>query len=89
MIDNSLDGQMRVTVIATGFDAPEKESKKETKAEKLAQEEKKVPVPDHAGERTYKHLKSLASSIREENPEEFPPMAVNFDIPTFLRKHAD
>ena len=37
---------------------------------------------------SYKHLKSLASSIKEENQESGNSNA-NLDIPTFLRKHAD
>ena len=37
---------------------------------------------------SYKHLKSLASSIKEENQDP-GILNANFDIPTFLRKHAD
>ncbi|NIQ03647.1 MAG: hypothetical protein GWM98_27615, partial [Nitrospinaceae bacterium] len=40
---------------------------------------------DESKPQTYKHLKSLANSIKEENPD-WNNMAVNFDIPTFLRK---
>jgi hypothetical protein len=37
---------------------------------------------------SYKHLKSLASSIKDENQDP-GNLNENFDIPTFLRKHAD
>ncbi|HCG72119.1 MAG TPA: cell division protein FtsZ, partial [Nitrospina sp.] len=37
---------------------------------------------------SYKHLKTLASSIKEENQDP-GNLNANFDIPTFLRKHAD
>ena len=36
----------------------------------------------------YRHLKSLANEIKEESPETLNS-AINLDIPTFLRKHAD
>jgi len=39
-------------------------------------------------ESSYKHLKTLASSIKEENQDP-GNLNANFDIPTFLRKHAD
>jgi len=40
------------------------------------------------GESSYKHLKVLASSIKEGNQDP-GNLNTNFDIPTFLRKHAD
>jgi len=40
------------------------------------------------GQLAYTHLKTLASSIKEENPE-FEEISMDYDIPTFLRKHAD
>jgi len=120
VIDDSLDGQIRVTVIATGFEAltaaenpqaaatPQIIANPQVPASipEAASAEPQVdpappapapePVPETSGPATtednatpYKHLKSLANSIKEENPEEYSAMAVNFDIPTFLRKHAD
>ena len=85
---DNMEGQMRVTVIATGF---------EMKAEKEAQIPaplKKSPdnidatMPMAVGDSGYSHLKSLAREIREESPDSFDT-SINFDVPTFLRKHAD
>ena len=90
VIDPHMEGQMRVTVIATGFE----EHKDHKKKPHL------MPVENHKPEEalkngttgttdiSYKHLKTLAHSIKEENPD-FDSLPVNFDIPTFLRKHAD
>jgi cell division protein FtsZ len=83
-----MEGQMRVTVIATGFEI-------KTETEKIS----KVPLqksPDNmdaimpmvVGDGGYRHLKSLANEIKDENPESLDP-SINFDVPTFLRKHAD
>ena len=87
VIDPQMDGQMRVTVIATGFEneivAPAKERpalKKVVGGEPY--------MESHDTESSYKHLKTLASSIKEENQEP-DNLTSNFDIPTFLRKHAD
>ena len=84
----NMEGQMRVTVIATGF---------EIKAE--AEKPSKIPLkknpdsidaimPVAVGDGGYRHLKSLANEIKDENPESLDP-SINFDVPTFLRKHAD
>jgi hypothetical protein len=40
------------------------------------------------GDGGYRHLKSLANEIKDENPESLDS-SINFDVPTFLRKHAD
>ena len=88
VIDNQMEGEMRVTVIATGFE--------DTEAIIRPQERpalKKVvggdPIAEgDSGPTSFKHLKSLASTIKEENPDP-GSLTPNFDIPTFLRKHAD
>lgn len=87
VIDHKMEGEMRVTVIATGF---------ENSAASLAEERpplKKVVggrlhTENDSADSSYKHLKSLASSIKEENQDP-GNLNANFDIPTFLRKHAD
>ncbi len=87
VIDPLMEGQMRVTVIATGFD---KAASIEQKPLLRPMQEEKVegPVKEIGTVKPFKHLKKLANRIKEENPGS-KAMAVNFDIPTFLRKHAD
>ena len=93
VIDPAMEGQMRVTVIATGFERNSQQLQQPEQkpvAKKLSEvppvvEQKQVMV---AGERPFKHLRELAHEIKEENPDAYP-LSVNFDIPTFLRKHAD
>ena len=87
VIDPEMQGKMRVTVIATGF---EEITDQKVKPHLLPME-KKVQAEglrDGTTNQSYTQLKSLASAIKEENPE-FDSMPANFDIPTFLRKHAD
>ena len=88
VIDNQMEGEMRVTVIATGFEDadaiirhPERPAlKKMVGGEPISEGD--------SGPTSFKHLKSLASTIKEENPDP-GSLTSNFDIPTFLRKHAD
>ncbi len=87
VIDHTMEGEMRVTVIATGFENAA-----------ISPLEQRTPMKKVVGgnphmenepmDASYKHLKSLASSIKEENHESGNSDA-NLDIPTFLRKHAD
>ena len=87
VIDHTMEGEMRVTVIATGF-----ENAVTSPLEQRAVLKKVVGGNPHieseAMDSSYKHLKGLASSIKEENQESGNSNA-NLDIPTFLRKHAD
>jgi len=94
VIDETMDGQIRVTVIATGFDSLSSKEQipvanPESVKSAISMENNKTPQPAKEHTSPYKHLKSLANAIREDNPEEYSASAVNFDIPTFLRKHAD
>jgi cell division protein FtsZ len=87
VIDPQMDGQMRVTVIATGFDNELTSPVKERPTlKKVVIGEPHIESHDTVS--SYKHLKTLASSIKEENQEP-ENLTSNFDIPTFLRKHAD
>ena len=87
VIDQQMEGQMRVTVIATGFDNPlESPVEKRPALKKVVGGEPNIEIDD--AESSYKHLKILASSIKEENQDP-GNLNANFDIPTFLRKHAD
>jgi cell division protein FtsZ len=87
VIDKQMEGEMRVTVIATGFEEPVSAQSEERPTLKKVVGGEPTSVDD-SGTTSYKHLKNLASSIKEENPEP-GILNANFDIPTFLRKHAD
>ena len=87
VIDQQMEGQMRVTVIATGFDNPVASPIEERPTLKKVVGGQPIMETDDA-ESSYKHLKILASSIKEENQDP-GNLNANFDIPTFLRKHAD
>jgi cell division protein FtsZ len=89
VIDNSMEGQMRVTVIATGFEKQAKqEQPKQMLLKKVVNTDVEEPMRMAVGDNSFQHLKGLASEIKEENPDS-TSATVNFDIPTFLRKHAD
>ena len=85
---------MRVTVIATGFEKEERQRLFLAPQEPSAMPMKKVvngpDVEDLENHPAYQQesLKELADIIRKESPETISNSS-NFDIPTFLRKHAD
>jgi cell division protein FtsZ len=86
---DSMEGQMRVTVIATGFEMKnEKEKPSPVSSKKDFNNIEKEPMRMAVGDNGYRHLKSLANEIKEEIPESADSL-INFDVPTFLRKHAD
>ena len=86
---DSMEGQMRVTVIATGFEIKsEKEKPSPVSSKKDFINIEKEPMRMAVGDNGYRHLKSLANEIKEEIPESSDSF-INFDVPTFLRKHAD
>jgi cell division protein FtsZ len=87
VIDKEMEGEMRVTVIATGFEEAEALSPQERPALKKVVGGEPMSEGD-ANATSFKHLKSLATSIKEENLDP-GSLTSNFDIPTFLRKHAD
>ena len=96
VIDKNMEDEMRVTVIATGC-------KKFEMEKQVAPVEREMVVPFRKivnskiiqpemseGGKAFKapSLKNLAKTIKQETGETFAASA-NFDIPTFLRKHAD
>ena len=85
---DSLEGQMRVTVIATGFEVKTEKEKPSQVSLKKNPDSIDVILPMAVGDGGYRHLKSLANEIKDENPESLDS-SINFDVPTFLRKHAD
>ncbi len=84
----NMEGQMRVTVIATGFEIKAEAAKPSTIPLKKSPESIDAMMPMAVGDIGYRHLKSLANEIKDENPESLDS-SINFDVPTFLRKHAD
>ena len=94
VVDKTMKEDMRVTVIATGFEKEEHQRLYVAPQETSAIPMKKVvngeDVQDMGEHPTYhqESLKELADIIRKESPETISNSS-NFDIPTFLRKHAD
>ena len=87
VIDQQMEDEMRVTVIATGFDQATASSIEERpKLRKVVGGNSQIESDDSAS--SFNHLKTLASSIKDEN-QDSGNLNANFDIPTFLRKHAD
>ena len=87
VIDQQMEDEMRVTVIATGFDqATESPIEVRPKLRKVVGGNPQIESDN--SESSFKHLKTLASSIKDEN-QDSGNLNANFDIPTFLRKHAD
>ena len=87
VIDQQMEDEMRVTVIATGFDqATASPIEVRPKLRKVVNGNPQIESDDSAS--SFKHLKTLASSIKDEN-QDSGNLNANFDIPTFLRKHAD
>jgi len=84
----NMEGQMRVTVIATGFEIKTKGEKPSKIPLKKSPDSIDAIMPMAVGDGGYRYLKSLANEIKDENPESLDP-SINFDVPTFLRKHAD
>ena len=82
-----MEGQMRVTVIATGFEVKAEAEKPVNFPPKKKQDSIDSLMPMTVGDGGYRHLKNLANEIKDENPESLDS-STNFDVPTFLRKHA-
>ena len=95
VVDKSMKDDMRVTVIATGFEREERKGLFLTPQEPNTLPMKKVVNGPDVEANLENHpayhqnnLKDLADTIRKESPDTFSNNS-NFDIPTFLRKHAD
>ncbi len=86
VIDKHMTDEMRVTVIATGFDKGNSENAKRLKVveQEIQQEPQKIAVGMEG-------LRGLAHSFKKEDKKDFVVRndPNNLDIPTFLRKHAD
>jgi len=95
VVDKSMKEDMRVTVIATGFEKEERQRLFLAPQEPSTLPMKKVVNGPDVGTALENHpahpqesLKDLVDSIRRESPDTLSNNS-NFDIPTFLRKHAD
>ena len=87
VINNQMEEEMRVTVIATGFDhAIESPIEVKPRLQKVVGGSPHIESDDSVS--SFKHMKTLASSIKDENKDS-GNLNANLDIPTFLRKHAD
>ena len=87
VINNQMEEEMRVTVIATGFDhATESPIEVKPRLKQVVGGTPHIESDDSTS--SFKHLKTLASSIKDEN-QDSGNLNANLDIPTFLRKHAD
>ncbi|MFP6638035.1 MAG: cell division protein FtsZ [Nitrospinaceae bacterium] len=87
VINKEMEGEMRVTVIATGFEEAEPIRTHQRPALKKVVGGEPLSEGDSSSG-SFKRLKSLATTIKEESPDT-GSLTSNFDIPTFLRKHAD
>ena len=86
---DTMEGQMRVTVIATGFEMRnDKEQPSPVSSKKDFNNVEKETMRMAVGDNGYRHLKGLANEIKEEIPESDDSL-INLDVPTFLRKYAD
>jgi cell division protein FtsZ len=86
VIDEQMEDEMRVTVIATGFDqATASPIEVRPKLRKVVGGNPQIESDDSPS--SFKHLKTLASSIKDEN-QDSGNLNANFDFPTFLSKHA-
>jgi cell division protein FtsZ len=95
VVDKTMKEDMRVTVIATGFEKEERQRLFLAPQETITMPMKKVVNGEDVEANMENHpayqqesLKQLADIIRKESPETISNSS-NFDIPTFLRKHAD
>ena len=85
VIDEDLDSEMRVTVIATGYEK-EIETSQKAVIHQLA-DHKKNPEQVQTQE-SASDLKTLVNSLKSESTGNYP-LTADLDVPTFLRKHAD
>jgi cell division protein FtsZ len=87
VINKEMEGEMRVTVIATGFEEAEPIRTHQRPALKKVVGGEPISEGDSSSG-SFKRLKSLATTIKEGSLDT-GSLTSNFDIPTFLRKHAD
>lgn len=89
VIDKNMEDKMRVTVIATGCQAEYMENREiviplRKVVDNRAEPEIRMEEPEY----NRSSIKTLANNIKKESADTFAGVS-NFDIPTFLRKHAD
>ena len=98
VIDDSMNDEMRVTVIATGYEQEDAFSQKAV-IHKLVDHKKEpetilsAAAASAEGEEPVSNLKTLVNSLKNETSTNStggsPSFTADLDIPTFLRKHAD
>ncbi|MBI4384828.1 MAG: cell division protein FtsZ [Nitrospinae bacterium] len=88
VVDKNMSGEMRVTVIATGFEKGKLVEEKPV-LRKVVDNEAPYPerIPDIP---TFQRIKNLANALKKEHAEySLMNGTANLDVPAFLRKHAD
>lgn len=94
VVDKNMSGEMRVTVIATGFDKAKEMPEERPTLRKVVDNERTYSEKTYSEEArnvpTFQRIKNLANALKTEHSDFFSSgNAGNLDIPTFLRKHAD
>jgi cell division protein FtsZ len=83
VVDDSMEDEIRVTVIATGFGIKEPEQKKEFKNIRA------VPNSDFLDTPTHIRMKKLKEPDKIQRAPNHLPIENEYDTPTFLRRAAD
>lgn len=99
VLDNSMSGEMRVTVIATGFDRAKEVQEEKPLLRKVIDNDKSYSEKTYGEKRypednikipTIQTIKNLAKALKSEHSDYLSSTSPgNLDIPAFLRKHAD
>ena len=89
VVDKHLTDEMRVTVIATGFDKMEKENFNSAPL-KTVVDNQPTKMEEMTQTASYQRIRNLAKDLKTDQPDfTVKSDPNNLDIPTFLRKHAD
>ena len=101
-VDNSLNDEVRVTVIATGLDNPEKNASEEVE---MKAQENRYRIPDHTYNNPQTSIDILNNNIKEDarvsesidveedettsNNEDIPVFGDELEVPTYLRNRGN
>ena len=88
VIDERMDGKVRVTVIATGLGEEEEKEERQRRLQVIpeeAMEDMDIPTFLRRG----KKIDEFSEFRFHKAPESFPEIEERYDVPTFMRKQAD